>query len=331
MSLRLVEVLVAEDLAEPALEVLREVGVQQLWRESGAKGEAKLRAVLDADSTGAALDRLHGRISHSGGLRVLVLPLDAALPRPRPDEEGLRSVRPAAVSREAVHAIIAREARLTGVFASLVLLSTTVAALGLSRDDTAVVIGAMVLAPLLGPNMGVALGLTLADLTLARSAARTGLVGLALAVACAALLGLGLDVDPALGEIASRTRVDLRDVAIALAAGTAGALAYTTSAPASLVGVMVAVALLPPAAACGLMLSVGELRGALGAALLVLANVAAVNLAAMATFVSSGLRPRSGWSAERAKRSRAWGLFLWALVLAVLAAAILASQRLELR
>jgi uncharacterized hydrophobic protein (TIGR00271 family) len=112
----------------------------------------------------------------------------------------------------------------------------------------------MVIAPLLGPNVALSLATTLGDGDLARTALKTNAVGIGLALALSVCLGLILAVDPNIHEIASRTEVSLSDVVLALVAGGAGALAFTSGVPAALVGVMVAVALLPPLVTCGLLL-----------------------------------------------------------------------------
>ena len=129
-----------------------------------------------------------------------------------------------------------------------VVLSTLVAAIGLVRGDIAVIIGAMVIAPLLGPNVALALAVTLGDGTLAVRALKTIAAGVATAAVVSVLMGVILPVDPSVPEIASRTDASFSDLALALAAGSAGALAFTTGIPTALIGVMVAVALLPPLA-----------------------------------------------------------------------------------
>ena len=74
--------------------------------------------------------------------------------------------------------------------------------------------GAMVVAPLLGPNVALALGLCLADTALTRAAIRTNLAGFALAFGAAFVLGVLFSVDPAIPEMASRTRVGLLDLVL---------------------------------------------------------------------------------------------------------------------
>jgi uncharacterized hydrophobic protein (TIGR00341 family) len=180
---------------------------------------------------------------------------------------------------------------------------------------------------MLGPNLALALGLTLADRPLTRAAVRTNLAGFAVAFGASLLLGVSFAVDPTLPEIASRTHVGLLDLVLALAAGCAGALAYTTGAPTYLIGVMVAVAILPPTVASGLLLGSGHAREALGALVLVLANITAVNLVSMATLLAKGMRPRVWWRAERARASATRGLLGWLALLLLLALALVLSRR----
>jgi uncharacterized membrane protein len=117
--------------------------------------------------------------------------------------------------------------------------------------------------------------------------------------------------DPSTPEIASRTQVGFADVVLALASGVAGTLALTTGLPSSLIGVMVAVALLPPLASFGLLIAGGHFRAAGGALLLLVVNVVCVNLAGVLTFLVQGVRPRRGWVAERAARGARIAVALW--------------------
>jgi uncharacterized hydrophobic protein (TIGR00341 family) len=326
MALKIVEAHVPPELAPEAQETLAEL-TSQTWTEPGGRFGSVIRAVLGAGRTGAALDALHDRIASRGGLLVLVEPLDAVLPRPLAssapaveDRAALHSA--AAVSREEVYASIDDGAKLHRHFMLLVVLSALVAAIGLAQDNTAAVIGAMVVAPLLGPNMAIALGLVLGDGSLVRRALGTIGVGFTLTLVFATLFGLALDFDPTARELASRTRVTIWDLALALAAGCAGAVAFTTGAPTYLTGVMVAVALLPPTVASGMYLSAGDLRSAGAALLLAVGNVTAVTLAAILTFFWQGMRPRNWWLAERARSSARLGIAIFIVLFAALAAVI---------
>jgi len=329
MPLRIIEAHVPVELSDDALEILREFS-RENWTQPGGRFGAIAFSVLGAQRTGEALDRLHEQLADRGGLFVLVQPLDGVLPRPYATqlaEERAATRSAAAVSREEVYASIADTARFNRVYAALVVLASVVAGIGLSRDNTAAVIGAMVVAPLLGPNMALALGMVLGDGSLIRRALFTNGLGLALCFASAALLGLGLQVDPASSELAMRAHVSIWDLVLALAAGCAGALSYTTGVPTYLTGVMVAVALLPPAVASGMLLAQGQLSGAFAALLLAGGNITALTLAAMLTFLGRGMRPRNWWQEESARRSARLGVAIYIALLIGLALVIVIFER----
>jgi uncharacterized hydrophobic protein (TIGR00341 family) len=262
----------------------------------------------------------------------LVHPLDAVLPRPyashNPESRAGRARSAAGVSREEVYAQVSGAAALDTPYLAFALLASIVAAIGMTSDNTAAVIGAMVVAPLLGPNMGLALGLTLGDRELIRDSARSGIAGFLLAYGAALVLGIALEADLSIAEVAARTRVTPWDILLGLAAGAAGTLAMTTGASASLVGVMVAVALLPPTVASGLLLGDGQLRAAGAAFVLTIVNVTSILLAAMATFLWRGMRPRHWWKAGAAAESSRRGLAAATALLVVLGIALVVAQRL---
>jgi uncharacterized membrane protein len=155
-----------------------------------------------------------------------------------------------------------------------------------------------------------------------RRALVTNFAGLSAALALAVALGAALTVDPEVPAIAARTRVGLGDLALGLAAGSAGTLAYTRGLSGAVIGVMVAVALMPPLVAFGLLLGSAHVAAALGAATLVGANVVCINLAGVGTFLVQGVRPRTWWEEKRARRATILAITLWSLLLAALAAIV---------
>lgn len=136
-------------------------------------------------------------------------------------------------------------------------LSSLIAGLGMRGDQTAVVIGAMIVAPILGPTMGMALASTFGDWNLGRKAAMTLVIGSALAILVGLLIGVVADIDPLIPELVSRTVVGPADIALALSSGAAGVLAFSQGSSLSLVGVMIAVALVPPLPATGIYAGAG--------------------------------------------------------------------------
>jgi uncharacterized membrane protein len=132
------------------------------------------------------------------------------------------------------------------------------------------------------------------------------------------LVGLLLPVDPSSPQLAARTNADVGDIALALASGAAGALAFTSGVPSVVVGVMVAVALLPPLVTAGLMAGGGYWAAMSGALVLLLTNVTCVNLAAVGTFLVQRVRPRTWWEADRAKKATQRAAAAWIAMLLVL-------------
>jgi len=274
--------------------------------------DEKLQGVLDA---------LQSQLRPDTEETVVVIALETTLPKPS-DAERREEDRAVAV-REALFEQAERSARLDSNYLILVALSAVVAAIGLLEDNVAVVIGAMVIAPLLGPNLALGLGSALGDTVLMRQALFTGLAGLGTALALCLLMGLVLPMDIHSHEITQRTVVGIESIALALASGAAAALSLTTGLPSVLVGVMVAVALLPPTAALGLLLGAGYPDLALRAGLLLAVNVVAVNLSAKLVFLARGIKPRMGSEQRVARQSMRAYIIVWLLTLAVLVAAIL--------
>ncbi len=178
----------------------------------------------------------------------------------------------------------------SGSFYLLVCLSAIIATFGLLANSTAVVIGAMLVAPLMGPIFGIALALSTGDRRLLKTALFAEVVGIILAVALPTLIGL-IPLRPDFGsEILARTQPTIYDVLIALASGLAGAYALVDEkiSPA-LPGVAIATALVPPLAACGLNLAAGNWMLAWGAFLLFSINLIAIEFAAASIFMMLGV------------------------------------------
>lgn len=133
-----------------------------------------------------------------------------------------------------------------------------VAAIGIMQNNVPVIIGAMVIAPLLGPNVALSLATTLGDIDLAKRALKANMTGILTVLSFAAVIGYMFKVDPNIPELISRTKVSLGDVILAMAAGSAAALSLTTGVASALIGVMVAVALLPPLVVFGMLIGQGE-------------------------------------------------------------------------
>lgn len=328
MALRLVEVVVPGELRDGIDEAVTEHRLLDCWSEELVDGRVRVGFLIESGAAEPLLDELEERYGDSEGFRVLVQAVEASLPRPEPvgeeppgpaQEEAGTGVR---IAREELHAELSDSSRLTPVYLALTGLSAAVCAVGLILDDVAVVIGAMVIAPILGPLVALSLATTLADVDLAADGARTGLVGIGIAFLVALTIGLWAPVAPDIPAVAARSSVNFGHVGLALAAGSAGTLAFTTGTAAAVIGVMVAVALVPPLVAAGLLLGAGYTAAAGGAFLLLATNLICVNLAGVLTFLVQGVRPNRWWEAERAQKATRISVVVWTLLLAALVALI---------
>ncbi len=274
------------------------------------------RLVVSSDNLQSALDDLQSILSSQPKARILVMPVEVSLPKPEKTE---RSQEDAVVTaREALYQSVEKNARLDFNYFVLVFLSTVVAAIGLIENNVAVVIGAMVIAPLLGPNLALSLGTALGDVPLVKESIVTLLAGICLAVILTVILGYYWPHDLNSHELMSRTVVGPEAIVLALASGAAAALSLTSGLASVLVGVMVAVALLPPAATLGLMLGHGDTHFAISAGLLLIVNIVCVNLSSKIVFYIKGVNPRTWLEKKKAKRSMVLYILGWFVALLML-------------
>lgn len=202
--------------------------------------------------------------------------------------------------RTAVYARIRRSARPDADYFILIALSAMIAALGLLVNSPAVVIGAMLVAPLMSPIVGAGLAMVLGDTRFLRLSLGAVIRGVGLAVLVGAMAGaLRLDT-PLTAEILARTQPTLLDLAIALFSGMAGAYALSHSdAAGALPGVAIAAALVPPLSTVGITLITGNYQESFGAALLFVTNFTAISSATALTFLLLGFRPTPAQKARR--------------------------------
>ena len=144
-------------------------------------------------------------------------------------------------------------------FFILLISSAVIASLGLISNSTAVVIGAMIVAPLMDPILSLAFGLAVSDGKLIRRSAVTIGFGVLAVIGTAALISLGLGISHVQSEITGRTSPNLIDLGIAIAAAVAGSFSMTRKQLSnSIAGVAIAVALVPPLCVSGIGLTLGS-------------------------------------------------------------------------
>jgi uncharacterized hydrophobic protein (TIGR00271 family) len=203
-------------------------------------------------------------------------------------------------------------------FWTMLVVSAVIAAAGVLSDSTATVIGAMIIAPLSTPIMGVALGVVLRDARLAWSSVRYVALGSSLVV----LIGVAfVFFTPGVAnlftnsQVTGRTSPGLLDLIAALATGVAGAVALTRrDVAAVLPGVAIAISLVPPLVVVGVCLGQTSFVLATGALVLFLSNFVALVLMGVLVFTASGYANEGSVSGQLSAR-RAYGAIGTLLVL----------------
>lgn len=170
--------------------------------------------------------------------------------------------------------------------------ATLIAGFGLFQNSPAVIIGAMLIAMLMGPILGIALSLAEADIEGFWKAFRSELIGVILVLSCAAAVGLLFRNLPIGSEILSRTQPTILDLCVALAGGAAAGYASVSKRlSGAMVGIAISTALVPPLTSCAVLAVRGLSGPAVGAFLNFLTNFVAIALAAMVVFLVAGFRP----------------------------------------
>jgi len=326
MSKRIVEIVLPEGKANDIVELLYERELEGFWQIPMNGNKATVRILLSNGEVEAVLDILEPFLETLPDATAVLLDVAAAIPRKSSEnniddtediEEGKNGSE--RISRHELYNDISSSVGISNTFLIMTLLSAIVAAIGLLRNDMGIIIGAMVMAPLLVPNVAVALASTLGDTELVLKGLKATGVGFTLAIITSIIIGLIFPVDPTSTAIAARTHIQVSDLLLAMASGAAGVLAFTSGGQLSLIGVMVAVALMPPLVTAGLLVGSGNPQLGIKALELTLTNVICVNIAGILTFIMQGISPATWWEKHKASKARKKALLIWSLLLFLLA------------
>ena len=341
--MKIIEVIADPGHHDTILAIAEQQQVEDFWSiPNNEDGRIITRFLVSPEKRQKVLDALQTILHNAENYHVLIIPLDTALPKQaevdfdsltaeqQEEEKTKEKERKKAAlmnTREEILVQVEKDAQLDNNFILLVILSAIVAAIGLLENNIAVIVGAMVIAPLLGPNIAFSLGAALGEKKLVAQSLKALFTGVAIAILIAAGIGFIWPGDFDSQELMLRTDVAYSGTAIALASGAAASLSLVSGLSSALVGVMVAVALMPPAVTIGLMLSTSNLDLALGAAVLLAVNIVCINLSSKLVFLFRGIQPRSWLEARKAKQSRLLYILLWIISLAILTLVIYLRHR----
>ncbi len=343
MSLRLIEVFLPERYQAEVETLLTNAELVETWYTPHLQSQMGVRLLVESTKVETIVDQFANHFEGVEEFRLLLLSVEASVPSPTqakktPEIESLTTdiredlnPQAARLNREEIFDRMASSANVSWVQLAMILLSSTIAAIGILRDNQAVVIGAMVIAPLLKPNMALAVATTLGKRQFVLRALLSGLLGIGLALLLAIAIGYSVPVSLESSEIASRLHVGWADGILALASGTAGAIALTSEERSSIVGVMVSVALLPPLVVLGLLMGAGYWPQALGAALLTTANLICLNLSAVTTFWLQDVRPRQQQDLPKAEQTTWVAYSIWILLLLGLVGVVVTVRAYDLQ
>lgn len=323
----IVEIVCEEGKLDSFKAVAEQFEVDTIWNEViDENGLCSIRMYVKDSKLQKALDVFQSLTSSESTSRVFVLPVESVHPREIQDKEDDKQT--LIKNREALYLEVEKGAQLDRTFILLVILSTVVVSIGLAENNVAIVIGAMVIAPLLGPNLGLSLGIALGDHRLILQSLKTNLIGLTITITLAFVIGMYWPINFTNYEVISRTDVGLAGVVLAFASGMAAVLSLTRNLSSVLVGVMVAVALLPPAVVFGMTVGNQQYQLAVGALLLLSINIVSINLSAQIILFIQGVRPRTWYEKRKAKQSKLINSIILLLLLSVLIVAIIFRQQL---
>ncbi|MGM0903793.1 MAG: TIGR00341 family protein [Bacillota bacterium] len=337
MDLQLVEAYIPDKYFDKVTESLHKFPLVSYWVSRESEERKLIRVLVETKNTEEVLNYLENVSNVVDGFEVLLFPVQSYLTRLTDEEkekikqeEKEDTTKIQRASRHELLGAIEKSSRITLNYTLLVILSAIVVTIGFIKDSEAVIIGAMVIAPMLGPVISIAFSSILGDFSLIRHSSITLLyaiaIGIGIAIFCSFFLPVPLDNT----EFASRTHVNLSDIVLALASGTAGALSIISRLPDALVGVMVAVALLPPTVVLGMSLGEGLWQEAYGSGLLLVGNISSVILAAIIVFSLSGIRPVKWKDVDRAKTSQKLSILFVSITIIILITAILFSHHVDI-
>ncbi len=206
---------------------------------------------------------------------------------------------------------------LSGAIPWILIFAILIASVGLNINSTAVVIGAMLISPLMGPIMGVGLGVAVYDFKLVKRALFNLGIATLISLVVSALYFSISPLDNAQSELLSRTSPTVWDVLIALFGGLAGLIGFTREEKSNVIpGVAIATALMPPVCTAGFGIATGQWSFVGGALYLYAINCVFISLATIIGIRILGLKPHS-FADERVERRVKMSLLMIAIVTAI--------------
>lgn len=311
-----IQVNVPEDNSESVKEVLDQYS-SDIYSVEGERNSEET-VIFHATVESTAIDEITSELKNIkdielGDLVIRVLNEEALIEKGQ-KTRGSSSM----LSQEEVYSKAQESATFNKPQWALMALSSAIAGYGLMLDNIAVVIGAMMLAPVLSPLVSSAISLTIGDKTLLMDSFRTSLFAIPIAVAVSSVAVLPFDaaINPTMTLIVS---AGIPNILLSLFVGAAAALAFVTGLRDQIAGVAVAIALVPPLAATGIGLSMQDYLFTSNAFSIALVNLLAVLVSGSASLKALGFGPSTYYKKKSAERMK----FIFPVAMILMLAAIL--------
>ena len=199
MPQRVIKIILPEKHSKEALKLLGSQDNLIFWQEESSGSNFVASALTDLGNSETLMDLFEKQFSSVEGFKLILFPVEASIPRMDVSDEDVSASnlddtkteqkKPIRISREELYSDIVDSTEFSNIFALMTILSTVVVAIGLLKNNVAVIIGAMVIAPFLGPNVALALSTNLAEHKLGINALKTLLSGVLIVLLLSAGMG----------------------------------------------------------------------------------------------------------------------------------------------
>lgn len=325
MNIRLIEIIFPKTLViqEEITGTLKENGIEEYYISKLDTKALTVKFLVRGNRANDILDVFDKRFWSKEGFKILLYPLEATIPRIEEEEDREEKEETPESSKKSLMNIH-REALYEKVVSwsvfslnkgILYALSTIVAAIGFIFNNTAVIIASMVIAPFLMPNIWLSLWTILSD----KSLIQASLKNLFRGVLIAWILSVGIGFFYWSGALfESYWYMWFYMVILSFITGIVAILYLLDNNDSGLVGVMVAISLLPPITLSGMLLGSGLFMLSLQALTVFLTNVVCLNLAGILTFLVAEIHPNSRREEKRAKKDTKKAIRIWGIALLIL-------------
>ncbi|MFZ3579586.1 TIGR00341 family protein [Virgibacillus sp. DJP39] len=333
MSIQLIEVYTPKFKMENISVSLNEFPIIYEWITNDTEdNDTLLKIFVKTDDTEKVLNYLETLSTEQNNFHVFLYPVQTYIPdlyewkeQDKSQEEN-KEKELVRVSRHELYSVVSTSSKASLSYTWFLILSSIVATVGIIKNSAAIVIGAMVIAPLIGPIVATAFASVLGDYKLLYKSLINALYGLAIPFFLAAAFGFFFSLPINSTEFLSRTNIVFVDIIAALASGAAGAISFVKQAHGTLVGVMVSIALLPPVIVLGMTAGAFQWEAALTPFLLLLLNINSILFSAIVVFWVYGIQPIKWKEIEMANISKAYSLIFVSVIIIFLTVIILYVQ-----